>query len=45
MKMHHLDKEKVEAVMQKVKEVVNSGQYPPELCGRSHYACGMGTGR
>ena len=31
MKMHHLDKEKVEAVMQKVKEVVDSGQYPPEL--------------
>ena len=31
MKMHHLDKEKVEAVMLKVKEVVDSGQYPPEL--------------
>ena len=30
MKMHHLDKEQVEAVMQKVKEVVDSGQYPAD---------------
>ena len=31
MKMHHLDKEQVEAVMQKVKEVVDSGQYPADI--------------
>ena len=30
MKMHHLSKEKVEAVMQKVKEVVDSGTFPQE---------------
>ena len=30
MKMHHLDKEQVEAVMLKVKEVVDSGQYPAD---------------
>ena len=31
MKMHHLDKEKVEAVMLKVKQVVESGQYPADI--------------
>ena len=30
MKMHHLDKEQVEAIMLKVKEVVDSGQYPAD---------------
>ena len=30
MKMHHLDKEKVDAIMLKVKEVVDSGQYPAD---------------
>ena len=30
MKMHHLDKEQVESVMEKVKEVVDSGQYPAD---------------
>jgi len=31
MKMHHLDKEKVEAIMLKVKQVVESGQYPADV--------------
>ena len=31
MKMHHLDKEKVEAIMLKVKQVVESGQYPADI--------------
>ena len=31
MKMHHLDKEKVEAIMLKVKQVVDSGQYPADV--------------
>ena len=31
MKMHHLDKEKVEAIMLKVKQVVESGQYPRDV--------------
>ena len=31
MKMHHLDKEKVEAIMEKVKQVVDSGQYPADI--------------
>ena len=31
MKMHHLDKEKVKAVMLKVKQVVESGQYPADI--------------
>ena len=30
MKMHHLDKDKVEAVMLKVKEVIDSGEYPAD---------------
>ena len=30
MKMHHLDKEKVETIMQRVKEVIESGEYPPD---------------
>jgi hypothetical protein len=30
MKMHHLDKEKVGAIMGVVKEVLDSGEYPPE---------------
>ena len=30
MKMHHLSKENVEAIMGKVKVVVESGDYPPE---------------
>ena len=29
--MHHLDKEKVEAIMEKVKKVVDSGQYPADI--------------
>ena len=29
--MHHLDKEKVEAIMEKVKQVVDSGQYPADI--------------
>ena len=31
MKMHHLDKEKVEEIMLKVKQVVDSGQYPADV--------------
>ena len=31
MKMHHLDKEKVAAIMLKVKQVVESGEYPAEV--------------
>ena len=31
MKMHHLDKEKVEAIMLKVKQVVDSGKYPADV--------------
>ena len=31
MKMHHLDKKKVEAIMLKVKQVVESGQYPADI--------------
>ena len=31
MKMHHLDKEKVEAIMLKVQQVVESGQYPADI--------------
>jgi hypothetical protein len=30
MKMHHLDKDKVRSIMDVVKEVLDSGQYPPE---------------
>ena len=30
MKMHHLDKEKVGAIMGVVKEVLDSGEYPPD---------------
>ena len=30
MKMHHLSKEEVEALMAKVKEVADSGDYPPD---------------
>jgi hypothetical protein len=30
MKMHHLNKDQVEAIMLKVKEVVDSGQYPAD---------------
>ena len=29
--MHHLDKEKVEAIMEKVKQVVDSGHYPADI--------------
>ena len=29
--MHHLDKEKVEAIMKKVKQVVDSRQFPAEI--------------
>ena len=30
MKMHHLDKEQVAEIMLKVKEVIDSGQYPAD---------------
>ena len=30
MKMHHLSKEDVEAVMVRIKEVTDSGEYPPD---------------
>ena len=30
MKMHHLDEDKVKVIMLKVKEVIDSGEYPPD---------------
>ena len=33
MKMHHLDKEKVGAIMGVVKEVLDSGEYPEDKIG------------
>ena len=30
MKMHHLDEDKVKVIMLKVKEVIESGEYPPD---------------
>ena len=31
MKMHHLSQEKVDLILEKVKELMDRGDYPPEL--------------
>jgi len=36
MKMHHLDEDKVKAIMLKVKEVIDSGEYPPDKIEEIH---------
>ena len=45
MKMHHLDKEKVVAVMGVVKEVIASGEYPPDKIEEIFQAIGSGSGK